>query len=315
MNRKELINALYESIGESCVTDSNVAHIEIHSNQVLGLHLVPGFEVETEELSDGIQATITVERDQKIAQPVRICFGILDETGTQKIYMKVRLEEGSRVAVLSSCTFPSAVEILHAMDSEIEIGKGAEYTYLERHVHGPQGGVTVIPKTKVILEEGSRFRTDFELIKGRVGRIDIDYDAECQRNSTLDMAARISGRGNDSIKIHEQAKLKGEGAHGVLRTNIAVREDAQAEVKNTLKAFAPFARGHVDCKEIVQDNAVASAIPVVEVGHPKAHVTHEASIGSVDSKQLETLMCRGLTEEDSTNLIIEELLRPERQQT
>jgi Fe-S cluster assembly scaffold protein SufB len=129
-------------------------------------------------------------------------------------------------------------------------------------------------------------------------------------DSILDMAARISGRGDDQIRIHEKANLKGEGAHGVLRTNIAVRETAKAEIKNTMVASAAFARGHVDCKEIVRDKAIANAIPIVEVHHPKAHVTHEASIGSVDSKQLETLLCRGLTEDDATNLIIEGLLSP-----
>ena len=77
---------------------------------------------------------------------------------------------------------------------------------------------------------------------------------------------------------------------------------------NTLTASAPYARGHVDCKEIVQDNAVANAIPIVEVNHPKAHVTHEAAIGSVDTKQLETLMARGLSEEEASELIIEGML-------
>jgi Fe-S cluster assembly scaffold protein SufB len=314
MNTDQLITALYESIGEACVTEPGVAHIEVHANEVIGVHLVPGFEVEAEELSDGIRATMTVRKNYKIDQPVRICFGLLDETGTQKIYMKIRLEDDSRVAVLASCTFPNAVEVLHAMDAEIEIGKRSEYIYLEHHVHGREGGVNVIPKAKVTLDEGAQFRTDFELVKGRVGKIEIDYNAVCRSHSILDMAARINGRADDQIRIHEKANLKGEGAHGVLRTNIAVREKAQAEIKNTMIASAPFARGHVDCKEIVQGKAVANAIPIVEVRHPKAHVTHEASIGSVDSKQLETLMCRGLTEDDATNLIIEGLLSPSPQQ-
>jgi hypothetical protein len=311
MNRDQLITALYESIGEACVTEPGVAHVEIHGNKVLGLHLVPGLEIEAEELADGISAVMTVKKNVKIDQPVRICFGLLEESGSQKINMKIRLEEGSRVAVLSSCTFPNAVDILHSMDAEIVLEKDAEYIYLERHVHGPDGGVNVIPKAKVILGEGAKFRTDFELVKGRVGRIDIDYDAECDRNSILDMSARISGRADDRISIHEKAHLKGEGAHGVLRTNIAVSETSRADIKNTLIASAPYARGHVDCKEVVQGQAVANAVPIVEVHHPKAHVTHEASIGSVDSKQLETLMSRGLSEDDATDLIIEGLLSPD----
>jgi hypothetical protein len=310
MERDELITALYASIGEACVTAPDIAHIEIHGNKVLGTHLVPGLEVKAEELAEGIRAEITVRKNVKIDKPVRVCFGLLPETGVQRIYLKILLEDYSRVAILASCTFPNAVDVLHTMDAEIRLGKGAEYVYLERHVHGKEGGVNVIPKARVFLGEDSRFRTEFELIKGRVGKIDIDYEAECGPRSRLEMAARISGRGDDRIKIHEKALLSGEGAHGVLTTNIAVRDTAQAEIRNTMIASAPFARGHVDCKEIVQDHAIANAIPIVEVHHPKAHVTHEASIGSVDSKQLETLMSRGLSEDAATSLIIEGLLSP-----
>lgn len=310
MNRNELIRALYDSIGEACVSDPETAHIEIHGNRVLGLHLVEGLEVDAEETADGIRATMTVRAGRRIAQPVRICFGLLEDTGSQKIEMTTRLEEGARVAVLSSCTFPNAVAVRHTMDAAIEIGREAEYIYLERHVHSEAGGIEVVPRARVRLEEGARFRTDFELLKGRVGRIDIAYDAECLQHSVLDMAARIHGRADDRIRIHEKAHLKGEGAHGVLRSNIAVQDEARADIENTLIASAAGARGHVDCREVVRDRAVANAVPVVEVHHPKAHVTHEASIGSVDSKQLETLMCRGLTEDEATDMIIEGLLRP-----
>jgi hypothetical protein len=88
-----------------------------------------------------------------------------------------------------------------------------------------------------------------------------------------------------------------------------VRNEASAEVYNELTASAAGAQGHVDCNEIVQDNGRAKAIPVVDVRHPRAHVTHEAAIGSVDSKQLQTLMSRGLSEEEAVEMIIQGLLR------
>jgi Fe-S cluster assembly scaffold protein SufB len=100
----------------------------------------------------------------------------------------------------------------------------------------------------------------------------------------------------------------GEGARGVMTSRIAVRDNAKAEVYNDLTASAAYTRGHVDCKEIIQGSGIAKAVPIVQVGHPKAHVTHEAAIGSVDNKQLETLMARGLSEDDAVNLIIEGLL-------
>lgn len=312
MEATRLVEQLYSSLGELCVVSPDVAHVEVHGNKVLGVHLVPGFEVEADERDDGIAARVRVREGARIAQPVRICFGLLPESGIQRIQMKVDLEEDAQVAILASCTFPKAVDVLHTMDAEITLGPKAEYAYFERHVHGPKGGVTVVPKAHVVLHEGARFRTEFELIKGAVGKIDIDYDAICHARSVLEMSARISGTGEDRILIHEKAELAGEHSRGVLTTNIAVRDRAVAEIRNTLIASAPYARGHVDCKEIVKDGGRASAVPVVEVRDEKAHVTHEAAIGSVDSKQLQTLMSRGLSEDEATDLIIEGLLTPSR---
>jgi Fe-S cluster assembly scaffold protein SufB len=310
MSETQLIEQLYASLGERCATATDIAHVEIHGNRVLGVHLVPGFEIEADEKEDGIAASVRVRRGAQISQPVRICFGLLPEQGVQRIQMKIDLEEDSRIAVMASCTFPNAVDVLHTMDAEITARAGSQYAYLERHVHGREGGVNVVPRAKVVLEEGARFRTDFELIRGRVGTIDIDYDAVCHAWSSLEMSARISGRGSDRIRIHEKAHLIGEHARGVLTTNIAVRDGAAAEIFNTLIASAAYARGHVDCKEIVKGDASAQATPIVEVRHEKAHVTHEAAIGSVDGKQLETLMSRGLSEDQATELIIEGLLSP-----
>ena len=310
MKENDLIRKMYESLGESHKHGPGVAHVEIHQNKVLGLHLVKGLHIEAKELKQGIEAEIVVEKNVKIEKPVKICFGMIPEKGIQEITIHTTIHDNAKVGIIASCTFPFAREIIHTMDAELTIGRNATYSYIERHVHGPQGGVKVIPKAKVRLKEGARFRSDFELIKGRVGEIDIDYEALSEAKSILEMNARVSGRGSDIIKINEKASLEGNDARGVLTTNIAVREQAQAIIKNTLIAEAAGARGHVDCKEIVQDQGLAKAIPMVEVRHPKAHVTHEAAIGSVDSKQLETLMARGLNEDDATDLIIEGLLNP-----
>jgi len=301
---------MYQSMGQSHIHPDDVARLEIHGNKVIGKHLLPGLEVETKERENGVSVNIVLKENITISKPVIICFGILPETGVQNISVKTELEKNSRMAVIANCVFPKAVKVLHTMDGEIIVGENAEFSYLERHTHSPDGGITVIPKTIVTLKENAKFRTDFELIKGRVGFVDIDYQAKCYKNSVLEMTARISGKKTDKIKINEQAFLMGEGARAVLTSNIAVRDNAEANVKNTIVADAPYARGHVDCKEIVQGNATARAVPVVEVRNPKAHITHEAALGSVDSKQLQTLMSRGLSEDEATDLIIEGLLSP-----
>lgn len=302
--------ALLESLGAAGAhfTGDDVAHLEVHGNEVVGSHLVPGLDVDVDQLDDGVKAHIHLREGVRIANPVHLCFGMLPTDGLQHIVMKVDVEADSYASVQAHCTFPNAVDITHKMDAVVNIAPGATYEYFERHLHGREGGVLVVPMTRVQLGEGGRFKTEFELIKGQAGVIDFDYDVDCDAHSTLEMIARIIGRGHDTVTIRESGRLNGEGARAVLNSYLALKDEAHAEVYNTLTASAPYARGHVDCKEIVQGHAVAKAVPVVEVNHPLAHVTHEAAIGSVDSKQLQTLMSRGLTEDRATDLIIEGLL-------
>jgi len=305
-----IIQEILDSIRmhRSVLHSPDVAHLVIDHNKVISSHTLPGLKVNVKELEDGIEAEIHLAEGATIEKPVHMCFGMLPKSGVQRINLRIRLEKRSKIAITAHCTFPNAVDVQHLMDARIDIGEGADYAYFERHVHGPEGGVQVVPKAVVDVGKGARFRTEFELLRGRVGTIDIDYETTCHENSVMEMTARINGTESDTIKIREVGHLVGEGARGALTSKIAVRDHARAEVYNRLTASAPYARGHVDCKEIVQDEAVAHAIPIVEVNHPKAHVTHEAAIGSVDTKQLETLMARGLDEDAASELIIQGLL-------
>lgn len=310
MNNQEIIQRLYKNTetDANVLQDPGIAHLVIDHNTVIGSRLVRGLHVDVEELEDGISAEITVDEGAHIEKRVHLCFGMLAETGVQRILMNVTVEKNACMSALAHCIFPNAVDLKHIMDAEITIKEGAEYTYFERHIHGPKGGIEVYPRAVVHLGEKARFKTEFELVRGRVGLIDIDYETTCERESVLEMMARINGMGDDIIKIKETGHLEGEHARGVLTTKVAVRGKARAEIYNKMTASAAYARGHVDCKEIVQDQAAAAAIPIVEVTHPKAHITHEAAIGSVDSKQLQTLMSRGLSEDEAVELIVEGLL-------
>jgi len=103
--------------------------------------------------------------------------------------------------------------------------------------------------------------------------------------------------------------LDGDGARGLTKTRVAVRDAAHSEVFTTAEGNAPGARGHMDCTEIVRGQAEARNVPIVIVRDDSARVTHEAAIGSVSKKELETLMARGLDEDEAVDTIIRGMLR------
>jgi Fe-S cluster assembly scaffold protein SufB len=289
--------------------DSNVAHLVVHGNKVIGSHLIDGLVLEPVETESGVQVRLIVKKGIRIARPVHLCFGVMPEEGVQEILMHVELQDGAGLELLAHCVFPNAVKVIHSMAAEIEVGNEASYTYNEVHFHGENGGIEVIPGAKIRMGNNSRLTTRFELLHGRVGRLDLDYDTEVRDGSSVEMTAKVYGSGTDRIRIREAGHLLGEGSRGLIKSRIAVKGEASSEVLSELTAGARGARGHVDCVEIVQGHAVATAVPTVRVTHELAKVTHEAAIGRVDQKQVETLMARGLDEEKAIDLVIGGMLK------
>jgi Fe-S cluster assembly scaffold protein SufB len=221
----------------------------------------------------------------------------------------VKLEKNSSATFIAHCIFPKAEKVRHIMDAVVEIGEGAEMRYSETHYHGLFGGIEVYPKLTVKVGKNGRYYTDFSLINGRVGKLEIDYDVQAGENSVTELMARVFGHANDDVKIKEKVVLAGENARGLIKARVAVEDEATAEITGITEGNAAGARGHVDCMEIVKDNAVAKASPRVQVNNPLAKVTHEAAIGSVDKRQMETLMAHGLSPEEAVDVIVKGILR------
>jgi hypothetical protein len=310
MNDYEMmVDAYKDAGGEDVFSDSDVAHLVLERDKVLGAHKVEGIEVDAKKTAeDTVKVKVIVKEGYHIENTVHMCFGVLPKEGRQKIDMEVEVQKNAHVEVKADCVFPNAVKVQHIMDAVINVDEGGSYIYKEHHFHGENGGVEVIAKSDINVKSHGSLVTKFDLLKGRAGKMDFDYEAHLEEHATVDMLARISAQDDDVVKIRESAHLNGAYSRGVLDSKIALKDKAEAEIYNELTANAPGAMGHVDCTEIIKDNAVARAIPIVDVRHPEAKVTHEAAIGSVDSTQLQTLMARGLDEEEASEVIIQGLL-------
>lgn len=308
------LDALMKAFGEAggdkgILANKEIAHLVASGHKVLSMRDIDGLEVKAKETLTGISARVTVKEGIQIKNPVHLCFGILHKKGTQKIKMDVKLEKNASAHFIAHCIFPNAEKVRHIMDAVVEIGENAEMRYSETHYHGLYGGIEVIPKAVIKIGKNGRYFTDFTLISGRVGKLDIDYYVEAGENAVTELMARVFGHANDDIKIKEKVILAGKNSRGLIKTRVALEDEASAEITGITEGNAEGARGHVDCMEIVKDKAVAKAIPIVSVTNSLAKVTHEAAIGSVDKRQLETLMAHGLTPEEAVDIIVKGILK------
>ena len=307
---EKLMQAFGEAGGSvSALADAGTAHLAASSHSILSSRAVEGINVDAKETGSGISARILVREGVKLQRPVHLCFGVLHKEGTQEIKMDVTLEKNSSAAFIAHCIFPNAEKVRHVMDAVVDIGEGAEMRYSETHFHGPYGGIEVVPKLAVKVRKNGRYFTDFTLTTGRVGDLAIDYSVEAGENAVVELVARVFGHADDNIVIQEKVVLNGDNARGLIKARVAIEDEATAEIRGITEGNAAGARGHVDCMEIVKDRAVAKAYPLVQVTHPLAKVTHEAAIGSVDKRQMETLMAHGLSPEEAVDVIVKGILR------
>ncbi|MFQ6101656.1 MAG: SufD family Fe-S cluster assembly protein [Anaerolineae bacterium] len=306
----EAILKAYEQAGgkPDFLQTGRVASAVISGNRVLAVNLVEGVNIEAEELEHGIRACVTVAPGTKVDYPVHLCFGVIPSEGLQEIFSEFEIGEGAEVGFLAHCTFPNAVDLKHVMDARVHVGPGATMRYSEAHYHGPHGGIEVLPTTHAQVDAGGRLESEFNLTHGRVGRLEIQFEVDVAARGVVELVAKAYGLVEDEISVNEVVRLNGEGARGLTKTRVAVRDRATSEVYTTAEGNAPGAVGHMDCTEVVRDVAVARNVPVVVVRDERARVTHEAAIGSVNRKELETLMARGLDEDDAVDIIIRGML-------
>lgn len=308
--KEEIARALGEMGQDSAVlTKSNIAHLVATGHTWLSLREVPGVHLQAKRTSDGIAAELTVSEGARIENPVHLCVGVLEKRGDQRINIAIHLEARSAATFVAHCFFPSAEKVLHAMDAVVDLGREAELRFLEGHYHGPFGGASVLPKADVHVGPRARYVSDFSLTTGRVGQLYIDYNVEAEEEALAEMTTRIFGHATDDIRIRERVALAGKRSRSLIKIRVAVEDQASADVSGITEGREEGARGHVDCVEIVKDQAVANAVPIVKVTHPLAKVTHEAAIGSVDKKQLETLMAHGLTPAQAVDMVVTGMLR------
>ena len=286
-----LLNAA--GIDSAVLTDPNTAHIVADGQTLVSRQTIPGLSINIDERDDLTIAEIAIARDIRIAQPVHLCFGLLQGIGSQHFSVHIKLEPGANATI-----------VRHSMEKTITIDEGAELDFMDGHIHGVSSGIEVRTTGKVSVGKHARYSADFSLTAGRVGHLEFEETVQADDYAMVELVSRIFGHENDLIKINEAVNLNGRFSRSMIKSRVALEGEARADIVGITEGRAEGARGHMDCLEIIKDQAIGQSMPVVRVCHPLAKITHEAAIGTVDKKQLETLIAHGLSPEQATDMIV-----------
>jgi len=296
----------------SLLQKSRNPHLYIEKNKILSVSGNSGLKIITKSFSQGVKIKLLIKKDIKIKKPIFFCFGILEKRGKQLIFPEITLKENSEARILSHCTFPKAKDIFHKMETEINLEKGAKLFYQEKHYHGENFGTEVLANFKISIGQSAFFENEFILDKGSIGKLKIFLEAVLKKDAFCKITNKIIGKGKkDEVEVYDKISLNGKNSSSLNKLKGAIVKGGKMFFKGETIAGkrAENAKGHIDCQEIIVGKSIAQSIPIVTVKNQKARITHEASIGKINERELETLMTKGLSEKEAIDFIIKGKIR------
>lgn len=105
----EAILRAYEQAGgpTAALRSGRVAALVVSANRVLGAITVPGVAINAEPLPDGVQAQIVVAPGVRLECPVHLCFGMIAETGVQRIVADYEIAPVRRLSFWRTAVSPT----------------------------------------------------------------------------------------------------------------------------------------------------------------------------------------------------------------
>ncbi|MEI8339601.1 MAG: SufD family Fe-S cluster assembly protein [bacterium] len=302
MTNLDLIKNKYEEISKDTWCKNDGGSCYCINKKVIQAHEIPGCHFAEETVGKVLKLTVTIDEKVQIEKPLTFCFGISSASYKQELDVTINVGAGARAHLNAYCIFPVA-QSAHHMLGTFNVGAGAHLTYSETHDHGVTGA-DVHADIKINIAEGGVCHTNLRATTNRQGKMNMNYKNFLGDQAKAIVNAMVIGKADDSIIIAEEAVLKGIEAKAQLTSRLGLSGASSGLVKGTIKALGSHSFGHLDCVEIIADQATAEAKPGIKVANPTARVTHEAVVGRVNNTQLETLLSRGFNEEEATDIIV-----------
>jgi Fe-S cluster assembly scaffold protein SufB len=282
----------------------------VDKNEILHKKPIEGIKTEVIPTEFGVKMKTVIEPGVKIDYPVALCFGNIQHGGEHINEQELIVGEGAEVKIYTFAIIGPGQTLNRKDFVNVKVGKNAKVEIYDIHYHDKSSEINFYAELNAYLEEGSYFYNLLKVPDQKSGKFKTRFYGEAGKNAVITVEAKMKAVEGDEVVVEDVIKLVGEGAKGLSKSRIIALDGAKAEFIGEAYGEAPNSRCHIDCAEVVKgENIVLKNIPVLVSKNESAKLTHEASIGKIDKKQLETLMAKGLTEDEATELVVQGMLR------
>ena len=251
-------------------------------------------------LHDGY--VIRARAGSKSIYPIQACL-YLDKDGLQQnVHNIIIAEEDSELHIISGCaTSPHMKRGVHVGISEFFVKKNAKLSFTM--IHNWAEDMMVRPRSVAQVEEGGLFLNNYICMKPVRSLQMYPTTHLVGKDAVARFYSIIVGSPGSEYDLGGRIVLKkpGNRAEIVARTitnggNIIARGQLIGEVEGI--------KAHLECRGLILNGGIMSAIPELEGRVDGVEMSHEAAVGKIAQEEIAYLMSRGLSEDEATATIV-----------
>ena len=259
-----------------------------------------------EHMHDPLGHFVWVKPGAKVKLPVQTFTLLETPQGRQFTHDITLIDEGAEVEMISGAAVPGAVHRgRHISIGECYMRKGSSCSAVSIEHWGD--AMEVYSYGYSHMEEDARSQSTairMAPIKHQLSRSQQVLDAN---TNAVSHAIIFAGEGTDRV-IETETHLAGPGATS---EDVARMVSAGGRIVNNalLVGDAAGTNGFLGCDGLkLSDTGEIMAVPSLQAKAEGAMLSHEASVGMIDSEKLNYLMATGLDEDTARNLIVQGFL-------
>jgi len=251
-------------------------------------------------LHDGY--VIRARAGSKSIYPIQACL-YLDKDGLQQnVHNIIIAEEDSELHIISGCaTAPHMKRGVHVGISEFFVKKNAKLSFTM--IHNWAEDMMVRPRSVAQVEEGGLFLNNYICMKPVRSLQMYPTTHLVGKDAVARFYSIIVGSPGSEYDLGGRIYLKkpGNRAEIVART---ITNGGNIIARGQLIGEVPGIKAHLECRGLILNGGIMSAIPELEGRVDGVEMSHEAAVGKIAPEEIAYLMSRGLSEDEATATIV-----------
>jgi len=251
-------------------------------------------------LHDGY--VIRARAGSKSIYPIQACL-YLDKDGLQQnVHNIIIAEEDSELHIISGCaTSPHMKSGVHVGISEFFVKKNAKLSFTM--IHNWAEDMMVRPRSVAQVEEGGLFLNNYICMKPVRSLQMYPTTHLIGKDAVARFYSIIVGSPGSEYDLGGRIFLKkpGNRAEIVART---ITNGGNIIARGQLIGEVPGIKAHLECRGLILNGGIMSAIPELEGRVDGVEMSHEAAVGKIAQEEIAYLMSRGLSEDEATATIV-----------